>query len=115
MNREQFLKPMELTTKEVSFNGSTVMIRKLNKSELCQYQKWLRPKGELNESRYAERDFKLIMMSLSDESGSQLLKDDDWDALKELPGAEMDELAYEIMVLNGYALSEEDLLGKSGS
>ena len=113
ISREAFLNA-ELKTKTVDVAGlGEVEIRQLTKSELCEFQKWLRPKGELNEDRYAMRDLRLICMAVTQPQ----LTIDDMDAVSKLPGSAMDELAYQVMVINGYMMEidEDALLGKSDS
>ena len=118
MNRDEFLKPRPLATKTVAIEGfGEVNIRQLSKSELCEYEKWLRPKGELNQDRQAKRSLMMVCMSVVDDDGKQILTIDDVDAIGALPGAAIDELHYEVMVINGYMkrIEDDELLGKSDS
>ena len=119
MNRDEFLKPRELKTKTVAIDGiGDVTIRQLSKSELCEYQKWLRPKGTLSDANYAKRDLMLVCMAVVDDQGNRILTIDDMDAVGNMPGAAIDELTYEVMVVNGYMAEVSDeleLLGKSDS
>jgi len=118
LNREQFLKPRQLKSKPVEIEGfGTVRIKQLSKSQLCEFQKWMRPKGVLNSERYGLRDLRLICMSVVDENDKPILSIDDMKAVANLPGDAMDTLTYEVMVLNGYMVEvdEDELLGKSDS
>ena len=117
--KNDFLKPRERVVKEVPIQGfGVVRIHKLLKSELVAFQKWLRPKGgKLDDDRAAKKELWLIAKSVIDNDGQTYLTVKDLDAIANQDGAAMDELAYEIMVLNGYAIGQEDndLLGKSDS
>lgn len=114
---EQFLKAGPRQIKDVDIKGfGQVRIQKLLKSELCQFQKWLRPKGELNDDRYAQRDLYLIALSVVDDQGNPLFNVEQIDKLGSVDGQAMDELAYEVMIFNGYMEPiDVELLGKSDS
>ena len=119
VTREEFLKPRPLKVKECEIAEiGVVRIKQLSKAELCDFQKWLRPKGELNADRFAKRDLMLICKSVVDNDERPLFTVDDIEKLAELPGQPIDDLAYQVMVFNGYMEAvevDDDLLGKSDS
>jgi len=113
MNRAELLAKAEPATKQISIAGlGELTIKKLTKSELCRFQQWRQPKGKLNDERDSQRDLKLIQMSVLD-GGELMFADSELALLGDLPGKEMDELAYEVMLFNGYMTEVDvDLLGK---
>ena len=114
--KSDFFAKSKRETKTVQFFGMDLTLRKLTRSELTKIEKWMRPKGVLDEQRFDQHELKLIQQSVVDADGKLVFDDEDLDKLGEMPGAEMSELEYEVMVLNGMIKPKEakaDVLGES--
>ena len=122
MKREDFLKPQELKSKEVTIRDfGTFTVNELSDSADMQFQMWLRPDGKLDKSRVPIRDYKLAQLCISNGDGKPLLEDDDLEVLMSYPPRIKKVILYEVQLINDWIDPVEDdneenpLPGKSDS
>lgn len=119
MNKDEFFAKGKLKSKKVDWFDGQLIVKQLPKSELIEFQAWVRPGGKLDDDRFKNRELKLLQLSVYgvDDPAVRMFDEDEIEALSQMPGAEMDRLCYEVMLINGYMdpIDTDDVLGKSGS
>ena len=110
------------TIKRVSVKGvGEICIMELTRSAKQKFDAWLRPGGVTDEARDKNRDLKICTLCLVDESGDYLFDFDDQEfedfarEMDDKAAAPWDEVAYQVLLANGYiqAIEEpEELLKK---
>ena len=101
LNREALLATAKCPTEKVTIPQGTVIVRGMTGRELIAFQ---RSVTAANGKAVDDTAFpaKLLVCCLVDEKGQRLLKDEDWEAVLNMPGAVVQKLTTVALRLCGY-------------
>jgi hypothetical protein len=107
LTRDQLLAAHTPPSETVSLPtiGGEVVVRGFTAGQLTSFQKFAQgKKGTVDEDTFAA---KLIVRTMVDAEGKRILKDEDWSAVQDWPGADFQKVISVSMRLCGYSASAE--------